>query len=295
MGARARAASKPKRCRPKRPAASPRRTSGGRVVEWIWALLDREARRNAGDPGPVLARRLSNAELDYTIRDLTGVDIRPTKEFPVDPANEAGFDNSGESLAMSPALLKKYLAAARAGRRPPRFQAGGVRLRSRAGGHRNRSRQVLRPADHRFLPAAPGRLRRLLLGCLAVSNTEAGLGKPNASVHEFAAEAGLSDKYLATVWRRARGDLAGEAVHSGSFRRSGESYRPTCRNKTRLGAIASGCAIWSSGCGRARGRGLARCEPGASRPAVSPSCCGGPGDWPRGGCCRPSESARSGT
>src|SRR4030095_16205431 len=47
------------------------------------------------------------------MRDLTGVDIRPTREFPVDPANEAGFDNSGESLAMSPALLKKYLDAAR--------------------------------------------------------------------------------------------------------------------------------------------------------------------------------------
>jgi hypothetical protein len=59
----------------------------------------------------VLARRLSNAEYDYTIRDLTGVDIRPTREFPVDPANQAGFDNSGESLAMSPALVKKYLDA----------------------------------------------------------------------------------------------------------------------------------------------------------------------------------------
>src|SRR5207302_6486942 len=78
------------------------------------AIRDREATRNAGDPGPVLARRLSNAEFDYTVRDLTGVDIRPTREFPVDPANEAGFDNSGESLAMSPALVKKYLAAARA-------------------------------------------------------------------------------------------------------------------------------------------------------------------------------------
>src|SRR5262249_4777256 len=83
------------------------------VVAWIRDLRDRDAQRNAGDPGPVLARRLSNAEVDYTIRDLTGVDIHPTREFPVDPANEAGFDNSGESLAMSPALLKKYLAAAR--------------------------------------------------------------------------------------------------------------------------------------------------------------------------------------
>src|SRR6185436_21172354 len=33
--------------------------------------------------------------------------------FPVDPANEAGFDNSGESLAMSEALLRKVLGAAR--------------------------------------------------------------------------------------------------------------------------------------------------------------------------------------
>jgi hypothetical protein len=83
------------------------------VVEWIDAMIQDEAKRNAGDPGPVAPRRLSNAEYDNTIRDLTGVDIRPTKEFPVDPANEAGFDNSAESLAMSPALLKKYLEAAR--------------------------------------------------------------------------------------------------------------------------------------------------------------------------------------
>src|SRR5262245_64224213 len=93
----------------KRPAPAERVA----VVAWVRDLRDHEARQNAGDPGTVLARRLSNAELDYTIRDLTGVDIRPTREFPVDPANEAGFDNSGESLAMSPALLKKYLAAMR--------------------------------------------------------------------------------------------------------------------------------------------------------------------------------------
>ncbi|MDG1895840.1 MAG: DUF1592 domain-containing protein, partial [Fuerstiella sp.] len=83
------------------------------VIDWVRAARDYEATKNAGDPGPVLARRLSNAEYNYSIRDLTGVDIRPTSTFPVDPANEAGFDNSGESLAMSPALLNKYLGAAR--------------------------------------------------------------------------------------------------------------------------------------------------------------------------------------
>jgi hypothetical protein len=83
------------------------------VTRWIRALREREAEKHAGDPGTVLARRLSNAEFDNTVRDLTGVDIRPTREFPVDPANPSGFDNTGESLTMSPALLKKYLAAAR--------------------------------------------------------------------------------------------------------------------------------------------------------------------------------------
>jgi hypothetical protein len=51
------------------------------VVAWIRALREHEGARNAGDPGPVLARRLSNAEYDYTIRDLTGVDLRPSREF----------------------------------------------------------------------------------------------------------------------------------------------------------------------------------------------------------------------
>lgn len=93
----------------KRPAPAQYET----VVKWIHDLRTYEAGLNAGDPGPVLARRLSNPEYDYTIRDLTGVDIQPTREFPVDPANQAGFANSGESLSMSPALFNKYLAAAR--------------------------------------------------------------------------------------------------------------------------------------------------------------------------------------
>src|SRR5918999_1134809 len=98
---------------PPKPAKQPPAGARQRVIDWIHAMGTSEAKRNAGDPGPVLARRLSNAEYNYTVRDLTGVDIRPTREFPVDPANTAGFDNSGESLTMSPALLNKYLQAAR--------------------------------------------------------------------------------------------------------------------------------------------------------------------------------------
>ncbi len=83
------------------------------VIDWIKAVRKAEGKRTVGEPGLVPVRRLSHAEFDNTIRDLTGADIRPTKEFPVDPANEAGFDNSAESLTMSPALVKKYLQATR--------------------------------------------------------------------------------------------------------------------------------------------------------------------------------------
>ncbi len=91
----------------------PSRAAVTSIMNWYQKVQRFEALRNDGDPGIVLARRLSNAEYNYSIRDLTGVDIRPTKDFPIDAANQAGFDNSGESLNLSPGLLNKYLQAAR--------------------------------------------------------------------------------------------------------------------------------------------------------------------------------------
>src|SRR4029078_4443018 len=71
-----------------------------------------EAKKLTGDPGVVLPRRLTNAEYNYTIRDLTGVDIRPADSVPIDPASGGGFSHTGEALVMSPNLCKKYYAAA---------------------------------------------------------------------------------------------------------------------------------------------------------------------------------------
>jgi hypothetical protein len=62
----------------------------------------------------VVLRRLSNAEYTYTIRDLTGVDsLTPAREFPGDSAAGEGFMNVGNALVMSPALVTKYLDAAK--------------------------------------------------------------------------------------------------------------------------------------------------------------------------------------
>ena len=81
---------------------------------WISRYLAAEAQANAGDPGPVVLRRLSNAEYTHTIRDLTGVDtLDPVREFPADNAAGEGFTNAGAAMVMSPALLEKYLDAAK--------------------------------------------------------------------------------------------------------------------------------------------------------------------------------------
>jgi hypothetical protein len=79
------------------------------------AFLAAEAVAHAGDPGRVVLRRLNNAEYTWTIRDLTGVAaLDPAKEFPADAGAGEGFTNTGQSLVMSPALVTKYLDAAKA-------------------------------------------------------------------------------------------------------------------------------------------------------------------------------------
>lgn len=98
---------------PKDASPQPSQQERDQIDRWIQELTQLEARRRDGDPGYVPARRLSNAEFNNSVRDLTGYDLQPAAQFPVDPANTAGFDNSGESLSMSPALLQKYLEAAR--------------------------------------------------------------------------------------------------------------------------------------------------------------------------------------
>ena len=98
------------------PKSSPQPTAEQKrlLTDWARKTLDEMALATAGDPGPVVLRRLSNREYTYSLRDLTGVDsLDPAKEFPVDGAAGEGFTNAGAALVMSPALLGKYLDAAK--------------------------------------------------------------------------------------------------------------------------------------------------------------------------------------
>jgi hypothetical protein len=184
---------------PEKAARQPTPHERRAVLDWIRDFREQEAQRTAGDPGRVPARRLNNAEFDNTIRDLTGVDIRPTREFPVDPANEAGFDNSGESLTMSPALLKKYLGAARLVADHVVLKPHGFVFATHpAVTDTDRDKYCVQriiafyerhQVDYADYLRAAWRFQQ-----------RAALGKRDATLGDFAAESGLSAKYLATVW-----------------------------------------------------------------------------------------------
>jgi hypothetical protein len=185
---------------PPKPAPPPPADARQHVIDWIQAIRAEEVRKHAGDPGLVLARRLSNAEYNYTIRDLTGQDLQPTREFPVDPANPAGFDNSGESLTMSPALLNKYMQAARGVADHMVLTPDGIDFAPHpmlVETDRDKysiqrivnfySRQPTDFADY-FQAAWRFKYRRAL-------------GKPGATLAAIAADSKVSAKYLPMVWR----------------------------------------------------------------------------------------------
>ena len=170
------------------------------VIDWIAAVRKNEARKHAGDPGPVPARRLSNAEYNYTIRDLTGVDLRPAREFPVDPANQAGFDNSGESLTISPSLMSKYLEAARLVAdhlvlKPDGFSFAPHPMLVETDREKYPIQRIVdfydrQPTDFAQYFEAAWRYKHRVA-----------LGRPSATLAGIAAQAKVSPRYLATIWR----------------------------------------------------------------------------------------------
>ncbi len=73
--------------------------------------LDRAA-ATSPNPGRAPVHRLNRAEYSNAIRDLLAVDVRAGEWLPVDDSGY-GFDNIAAVLSTSPALLERYMSAAR--------------------------------------------------------------------------------------------------------------------------------------------------------------------------------------
>ncbi len=85
--------------------------SRDRMVELIDQLANSINCVQNPNAGKVTLRRLNRTEYRNTIRDLTGVDYSPAKDFPGDDVGY-GFDTIGDVLSLPPLLMEKYLDAA---------------------------------------------------------------------------------------------------------------------------------------------------------------------------------------
>src|SRR5499427_314309 len=81
------------------------------LVTYLETTIDAAAAAHP-DPGRAPVHRLNRAEYSNAIRDLLAVDVRPGDWLPVDDSGY-GFDNIAAVLSTSPALLEKYMSAAR--------------------------------------------------------------------------------------------------------------------------------------------------------------------------------------
>jgi cytochrome c5 len=103
------------RARAMPPAGAPRpdQATYETLVSWLESELDRAAVANP-DPGRTATfHRLNRAEYQNAVRDLLALDVDVTALLPGDDIDEQGFDNMADVLTVSPALVERYLSAAR--------------------------------------------------------------------------------------------------------------------------------------------------------------------------------------
>ncbi len=97
------------------PPATVRARPDPKAAEALAASLETTLDRAAvshPNPGRAPVHRLNRAEYSNAIRDLLAVDVRPGEWLPVDDSGY-GFDNIAAVLSTSPALLDRYMSAAR--------------------------------------------------------------------------------------------------------------------------------------------------------------------------------------
>ena len=85
--------------------------TAGAFSNYVESVLDWSAATQP-NPGRAPVHRLNRAEYSNAVRDLLAVDVRPGEWLPVDDSGY-GFDNIAAVLSTSPALLDRYMSAAR--------------------------------------------------------------------------------------------------------------------------------------------------------------------------------------
>ncbi|MFO0807798.1 MAG: DUF1592 domain-containing protein [Gemmataceae bacterium] len=223
------------------PKEKPQPTADERksLIAWIREFMDAEARARAGDPGHVPLRRLSNTEYDTTIRDLTGVDLRPTREFPADGAAGEGFTNAAEALSdLSPTLLTKYFKAAKDIADHAVLLPNGFRFSPTKTRRDWTDESLARIRSFYAEYVADGRLNIQPYLLATVRHRDA-LRTGTISVDEVAAKERLNRKYLGVLWQALTDSTPSYPL---------DSIRAHWRRATEkdLSALAAEIAAWQT-------------------------------------------------
>ena len=91
----------------------PERGDALALVSYLESALDRAAADDPRVGRTETFHRLNRAEYRNAVRDLLQVDADVAELLPADDADAHGFDNMAAVLSVSPALLERYLSAAR--------------------------------------------------------------------------------------------------------------------------------------------------------------------------------------
>ncbi len=94
------------------PEGKPQPTPGERkrLLAWLDQEINHFDYSQIDNPGYEPVRRLTHVEFNHAIRDLFGIDLNLTEDFPIDLSGTSGFDNSANTLFLQPALFERYVA-----------------------------------------------------------------------------------------------------------------------------------------------------------------------------------------
>ena len=197
------------------------------LLDWTRLTLEGIALANAGDPGPVVLRRLSNSEYTYAIQDLTRVpSLDPAREFPVDGSAGEGFTNVGAALVMSPGLLSKYLDAGKDVAQHAVLLPDGIAFSDKTTKRdwtnekiaaikafyarysvAGKVESVLVQGNKVDLVGGDGRLPLELYLSATLTHRDV-LRSGRKTVEQVAQELGLNARYLGALWTSMNGDTA---------------------------------------------------------------------------------------
>ena len=181
------------------------------AVSWIRTSLKDFAEAHAGDPGRVTVRRLTNAEYQYAVRDLTGIDIKVGLDTSNDAVGGEGFLNFGDVQFVHDSNVERYLEAARLVADHAVIGAGPLEFHTDPGrtglelSALSRINQLYDTFGFRVVSGEGGRpfgLERYGTAFYVAWHYKhrLALGDPSATLRSLAAKEGITGRFAEHVW-----------------------------------------------------------------------------------------------